>query len=558
MKRFFKLIAIFLVILMGVCTLFACADDEDYGYYDDYEDEDSYIGDSDTQSSDNIKDNTQNDVDLSQYFSNAILREPGVVLKGNGEDTVTVLMYVNGSNLESDDGEATIDISEVVEAGTSDKVNYLIQTMGTKKWESKFGIASNHSQRYKVVDGGLELVDDSLGQLDCTRASTLADFIKWGKENYPADRYILQFWNHGGGPVYGFGVDEFQSDDASLTIDEMRQALSDGGVYFDFIGMDCCIMSCMEVCMALYDFCDYTILSEEFESGLGWEYTGWVSALNNNSSISTVDLAKIAINDNVSANESDRTMGDKACMSLIDEAMIKILYTSWVDFAYANEDTLLGTNYSQQVKRSKRSHPMLGRSGYGMDYGYGDGGFFSNWDEEEYQLSDYYITDIMAVAQNVSSNEAAALSAAVSKTILYNRVTKENANMTGISVTLPYGDSNFYSSLKTIFNNCGIDSSYVEWLGKFVTAEGAGNFYDYDSEWDDWFGWDQYEDDYDWNDWDYSDDEEYWTDDDFWGWDDCNYDCEEEGYEDDIYYYYDEEEGDYYYYDESDDCYYYY
>lgn len=232
-----------------------------------------------------------------------------------------------------------------------------------------------------------------------------------------------------------------------------------------------------------------------------------MKAINKNSSIDTVSLAKIAIDDNVEANENDYSAGDNACMSLIDESVMKLLYTAWVDFAYAHEEDLLGENYSQQVKKSRRARPM--------GYGFGEEGFFSNFDSN-YQLSDYYITDIMAVAQNINSKESNALSAALSNAIVYNRTTSGDKYMTGLSVTLPYGDRDFYGLLKEVFTECGIDSNYIAWLEKFVTAEGSSQFYDYDSEWNDWYGWGEYENDYDWNDWDYYGDDEYWCDD---GWD---------------------------------------
>jgi len=524
------------VLLFVLLMIFFLVDeDESYSENDNSQSTSSVENDKESSNS-NEKYSVENRNEvLGEYFDTSVVRERLVKLKGNNTDKVTVLVYMNGSDLESEAGEATEDISEMVKAGTSDNVNVVIQTMGTKKWSDQYGIASNHSQRYKVVDGGLELLDDSLKQLDCTKASTLSDFIKWGASNYPADRYILQFWNHGAGPVYGFGYDQWQGEDATLTIDEMRTALADGGVFFDFIGMDCCIMSCMEVCMALYDYCDYMILSEEFESGLGWEYSGWMSALNKNSSIDTVELGKIAIDDNVDANEEDWD-GDSACLALIDESVMKVLYAAWTQFAYANEDSLLGENYSQKINRSRRTHPILNKkNGY---WGYGDEGFFSNFGEDA-QLSDYYITDIMAVAQNIDSKESDALSAALSGCIAYSRATSDNDYMTGLSVTLPYGDREFYGQLKSVFGKCGFDDTYISWLGNFVTAEGANEFYSYEEDWgDDWNGWDDYEDDYDWQFWDLFSDDEYWEEDEYFGWDDYHYynDC-------------------YYFYDDCNSCY---
>ncbi len=150
-------------------------------------------------------------------------------------------------------------------------------------------------------------------------------------------------------------------------------------------------------------------------------------------------------------------------------------------------------------------------------------GFFSNFDEDAL-LSDYYITDIMAVAQNVSSKESDALSAAVASCVIYSKATSDDEYMTGLSVTLPYGDRDFYNQLKIVFGKCGFDDKYIKWLGNFVTAEGSREFYDYEDYWGDgWEGWDEYEDDYEWGFWDLFDDEEFWDDEDCFGWDDCYY-----------------------------------
>lgn len=566
-----KVLSVLITIsMLAMCSCGFFDDDEefdryDYSYFDDQSDGATSSGGYSTAGGAGVA--------TSLYDSSAV-RDKQVQLKGNNQDKVTILLYMNGSNLETDDSEATTDLKEIINAGSSDNVNVLVQTMGTKKWQN-YGINANKTQRYLVNGSGLTLVDDSLGQLDCTIASTLSDFITWGADNYPADRYILIFWNHGGGPVYGFGYDEWNDDsNAALTIDEMQTALKTSGIYFDFIGMDCCIMSSLEVCVALYDYCDYTILSEDFESGLGWYYTDWMKKLYNNSSIPTTELGQYIVDDMVNANANDSTSGDNSILALIDESMMKVLWTAWTEFAYANESALLNNNYSRSVKRSNnngRVHPAIQnnftvdaslapRTGL-LDF------FFSDYysDEEDYSLSEYYITDIMSLASTLNTSESQALQSAVNNTLIYVNATSGDAGLTGISVTLPYGDNTFYGDLRTIFNNCGFDSKYVDWLNKFVSAEGTTEFYDY-SDWDDsWDGWDDYEDDYDWNTWDWfnDDSDEYWDDwnDDSWGssfWDfwsddDFDYDYYDNYYydDDDYDYYYDD-----YYYDDDYDYYY--
>lgn len=484
--------------------------------------------------------------DKADIKTTGIVRKPNVELQGGGEDSVTMLIYMNGSNLETDDSEGSIDLSEIVSAGSSDKVNVIVQTMGTKKWHD-YGIASNRSQIYSVDGDGLTLIKDDLGQLDCTKEQTLSDFIKWGVKNYPADRYILQFWNHGGGPVYGFGYDEWNADEnATLTIDEMQSALKDAGTFFDFIGMDCCIMASLETCCALYDYCDYLIVSEDFESGLGWSYEGMMSKLYENSSTPTVDLAKIAIDDTVAANEKSKEWGDSTILTLVDESVMRVVFKAWKDFAFANADTLIGSNYSRKIIRSKRSHPALNK-GLLSDYIFDGWSYDAGSDNPE--MSDYYITDIMSVAENIDSEESKALSAAISEAIVYSNSTADDASLTGLSVTLPYGDGEFYAQLEDVFTNVGIDDEYVDWLKNFVDESATNDFYDYDSWEEDWSGWDDYDEEYDWSDWSDEEDSDWWSDDSWWLDDNYSYDDYDDYYYDD--YYYDDYDDDYYYGDDD-------
>lgn len=477
-----------------------------------------------------IKELKQNDKQTKKLQDSGIVRNAQRKLKGDGKDKVTILVYMNGSNLETESGEATTDLSEMVAAGNCDNVQIVVQTMGTKKWDKKYGIADDRSQIYSVNGDGLKLVKDDLGQLDCTKASTLTSFIKWGKANYPADRYMLLFWDHGGGPVYGFGYDDNNADsDASMSIAEMTKGIADAGVFFDIIGMDCCIMASLEVGCALYNYCDYSILSEDFESGLGWSYTPWLKKLYKNTSIKTLDLGKSICDSMVDANENDSEWGDKSIMAVVDESMMKLLYAAWTEFAYANENELLNKNYSKQIQRKKggRILPKMDKKDcdtcdnwdYNWDYESNAG----NDVDEQPNMADYFVTDMMAVAQNISSDKSDALSAAMNQALPYVKTSSGEDGLTGLSVTLPYGGKDFYSKMKSVFESIGFDNTYIQWLDKFTSVAGNTESYDYDdwnSEWD----WQDYDDDYDWEDWDYYDDDEYWDESDECSW------CKEENY----------------------------
>ena len=108
-----------------------------------------------------------------------------------------------------------------------------------------------------------------------------------------------------------------------LTIDEIQTAIRQSGIYFDIIGMDSCIMSSLELCCAMYNYCDYMILSEDFESGYGWSYTGWLNALSENTSISSEELGKIIVDDMIADNEENGE--GSSTLALIDESYMKVL-----------------------------------------------------------------------------------------------------------------------------------------------------------------------------------------------------------------------------------------
>lgn len=375
------------------------------------------------------------------------------------EDKVTILIYMNGSDLESNDGQATMDITEMVEAAYSEEVNILIQTMGTMDWRGQYDISSRETQRFQVIEDDIQLVSKRLGQLDCTKSDTLRDFIEWGVEEYPAERYILLFWNHGGGPVYGFGYDEFKGYDANLSLSEIQEALDEAGTDFELIGMDCCIMSSLEVCYALYNYCDYAVLSEEFETGIGWSYKGFLTALANDPEMSIEQLSRIIIDDMIEANEQD-TVDEPSTLALIDQSMIKVLYSAWKDFAYANEKELLKGEWRIGISATDRARADIFR-----------------WDTgSEDTMADYCLTDMMHVAQSIDSKEASALENILEKTIVYYRGTGDVEHLTGLSVTIPYGDSDFYDLMYDEFIDLGLDEEYVEWLEQFCYVRNAGGF----------------------------------------------------------------------------------
>lgn len=382
----------------------------------------------------------------------------------------TVMVYMIGSDLESRRGLATDDLNEMMAADLGENVNLVVQTMGCTEWKNDI-VRADTAERFTIENGQMILQDDSLGQLDSTDAQTLADFIGYCRDHYPANRNILLLWDHGSGPVYGYGYDEYQGLNESLTLDEIRSALDLAGLSFDFIGMDACLMGSLETCCALCPYSDYLVASEDFESCDGWSYQGWLSALGQDVSISTPELGKMIVDDFVAESEQ---AGEDGVLSMIDLRYAALLSATWVDFAYANDSALVSANYSWKATPTSRVSDPSQRT------------------DATFHMDDYYVTDLLAVASTVNSEGAAPLASALSSAVVACATTDGDSYMTGVSVTLPYGNSPFYQSLIPIFRNCGFTDTYLEWLGTFADCLESDVYYD---DWETWMSeWSSWED----------------------------------------------------------------
>ena len=212
-------------------------------------------------------------------------------LLGGGKDTATILVYMCGTDLESRSGMGTADLQEMLGARFGDKINLLVYTGGCSRWQNN-QVSSSKNQIWQVKDGQLLNLQKDLGSVSMTDPDTLSGYIRWGVKNYPASRYQLILWDHGGGSVSGYGYDEKFASSGSMSLAGVDAALRDAGVKFDFIGFDACLMATAETALTLTQYADYLIASEETEPGVGWYYTDWLTAFGADSSQPTIQLGE--------------------------------------------------------------------------------------------------------------------------------------------------------------------------------------------------------------------------------------------------------------------------
>lgn len=248
-------------------------------------------------------------------------------------DTWLIQWYLCGTDLESGSGAASADFQELLNVKLPANVKVLIQTGGAEQWQNNV-VSSNAVERYLYDESGLQrlatLEDADMGNVD-----TLADFIRYGKENYTADHKVFVFWDHGGGSAVGVCLDERTGN--FLSLNDLRTAFTN--VYepstenppFELIGFDACLMATYDTVNSLDGITRYVTASEEVEPGIGWNYTGWVGALVENPAMSGAGLGQAICNTYFDACK-EYDLDDTATLSVIDLAKLPELRNAYESF----------------------------------------------------------------------------------------------------------------------------------------------------------------------------------------------------------------------------------
>ena len=193
----------------------------------------------------------------------------------------TVMVYLCGTDLESEGQCATRNLMQIADTVPSESVNVVIETGGTKQWHAKedlgIEIANDRLQRWTWGKDGFILVDEQ-PEACMSHTETLSGFIRWSAEKYPAKKYMLLLWDHGGGSNKGLICDE-KYEMAIMPVFSLERALKEGGTHLDLILTDTCLMASLEMCQAVAPYADYLAASEEIMAGNGTYYSKWLQYL---------------------------------------------------------------------------------------------------------------------------------------------------------------------------------------------------------------------------------------------------------------------------------------
>ena len=370
-------------------------------------------------------------------------------VNGDGSDTVTIMVYMCGTDLESRSGMATNDLNEMLSATiTNSNLNLIVFTGGCTAWRNNV-VSSKVNQIYKISGGKMTQLESNAGTAAMTDPDNLSSFIKYCKTNYPANRNMLIFWDHGGGSLSGYGYDEKNPRSGSMTLADINTALKNADLKFDFIGFDACLMATVETDIMLADYADYAIASEETEPGVGWYYTNWLSALNNDTSLSTLDIGKKIIDDFVDVC-AKTCQGQKTTLSLVDLAELEITVPDSFK-SFASSTTELIKNNEYKVVSDARSNVR-----------------------EFAQSSKIDQIDLVQFAQSIDTQESNELADALLSCVKYNRTSSNMTNAYGISIYFPYKKVSSVDAAVKTYDQIGLDDEYSDCIKEFASLEVAG------------------------------------------------------------------------------------
>lgn len=382
----------------------------------------------------------------------------------------TVMVYMVGSDLI--DG-AHKNIHSMLDADDSDKLNVVIQTGASAieaqdetlkiDWTrvSRYSIKKNNLIKDETFDKESCNEDGNPNCLNMLENKNLIDFLNYSKKNYPADRYVLILWNHGGGPTGGYGFEDTLAGDFSM--EDISDVLSQADIdHYSLIGFDACLMGNVEIANTLSPYTDYLIASEEVEPGYGWDYTQFLTELATNPTVSIERVGKIIADDYImnNINSGDTTL---SFIETNNENMTDI-----IDKLNIVSNNLLTTfDTDKQATYVKYLQAKLDTRDYSFDYLIDSINFAQNLNRI------FYDTDGDG---NGNNQDVLNLITALRKSIMYNIANtdwQEGSN--GLSIYAPSNYSSLDAYKELFYNNDKINlnfsEKYIEFLDKIFNYQ---------------------------------------------------------------------------------------
>ena len=376
----------------------------------------------------------------------------GMTREAREEKAWTVMIYMIGSNLESALGAASADIAEMTDAGLDyDKNNLVLYTGGSTRWQTDIPCDRNC-----VIDMSLpeseRIVAGTDGNADMGARETLGAFVNFCTEYYPAGHYALILWDHGGGPLWGYGSDELFGGDG-LLLQEMDLAMRDtvfaGTRNLDLVGFDACLMGSLENMTVWSRYAEVYVGSEEVEPGDGWDYH-FLTALNDESGAREIAEAIVDRTAAYYENKKNEYCDPDVTLSAADLKYTNALQNA-LGRAAVNLQKSIGTGGFSEVASIRSESKSFGLTGKAEE-----GTLFA------YDLVD--LGDFSEKLSAVSERDSELLLQGISDLVFYSYSNVGNA--CGVTLYYPSGNHGQFYEMRAAYDALGLNRQYSEYLNE--------------------------------------------------------------------------------------------
>ena len=359
----------------------------------------------------------------------------------------TIMIYMIGSDLESKHFAASKDIDEIVNSSINyDDLNILIYTGGTKSWHTDV-IPNNKHALFEIDNGVLKKIDEYDVSDNMIEHQNLSFLLNYAYNNYNTEYYDLIFWDHGAGPIYGYGYDEYHKLD-SMSLLDIKEALKNspfnGANKLELVGFDACLMSSVEIASVLSDYADYMIASQEFEPGTGWDYS-FLEKVNKN--LSSINFG-MSIIDNYYQYYDDNNFVNGISLSLLKLNKIEAVEKNINDlFSSVDYDLVLDFSSISKIRTDSKS------------FG-------------KYNIDDYYydLVDVIDLIDRLPSkyyDKVSKLKSSLNDLVLYQKTDLSNTN--GVSIYFPFDNKKEIVTNLEKYKELSFAPNYYDFISNFVT-----------------------------------------------------------------------------------------
>ncbi len=361
-----------------------------------------------------------------------------------------MMIYIVGSNLESEGGYATADIKEMTDSGYDEALmDIYLCTGGASGWSNK-NISADEIAVWKLEGGKLNKLDTIDSKM--TNPSTLQTFIDTAYADTDGDCYNLVLWNHGGGAILGYGVDETDNNNA-MTMMDIEDALSSSkligdGNKFEVVGFDACLMGMLEVADTLDDYSNYLLASEEVEPGRGWDYS-CLGTITSSGDFTGTSISKAIIDAYSDYYKSQKMYKPEFTLACMDLSKTDDVIDSFEDLVAVGTAELSSGNYSLIAKARSDTRSLGRMSG----------------------ISVYDSIDLYNLAENMSSIDASASQAlknSIDDFVVYYKSNMQRTH--GVAIYMPYDNKVYVNEWIEIYKDLDFSDDYITFLEGYVAT----------------------------------------------------------------------------------------